>query len=189
VRVLVVYESMFGATRQIAEAIGVGLSTTVDARVVRVAQAATSLDQYGLIVVGSPTHAWSMPWPSTRRSTPLRVSKPDSGLVLEPGANTELGVREWFQSVGGAHGKAAAFDTRINSATLFTGRASKGIARQLTRHGLSLLVPPESFLVDKKSHLWPGELERARRWGAELAMIVADQDEASGGARDEESGS
>jgi Flavodoxin domain len=136
-QVLVVYESMFGNTRQIAEAIGVGLSTTVDVNVVRVGRASTSLDQYDLIVVGSPTHAWSMSWPSTRRSTPLRVNRPDSGLVLEPGATIEAGVREWLQSASGAHGRAAAFDTRINSATLFTGRASKGIARQLTAYAHS----------------------------------------------------
>jgi hypothetical protein len=102
----------------------------------------------------------------------MRVDKPESGLVLEPGANTGPGVREWLKSVSHGHAKAAAFDTRLNSRALFTGRASKGIARQLTRHGFSLLIPPESFLVDKKSHLVPGELERARRWGASLMAAV-----------------
>jgi hypothetical protein len=171
-QVLVVYESMFGSTRQIAEAIALGLSTRAEISVVKAAEATTSLQDYDLIVVGGPTHAWSMSWPSTRRSTPLRTEKPNSGLVLEPGANTEPGVREWLEDVRGAHGKTAAFDTRINSPVLFTGRASKGIARRLSRLGLSPAVPPESFLVDKQSHLLAGELERARTWGAGLAAAL-----------------
>ena len=171
-RVLVVYESMFGSTRQIAEAIGQGLMTEFDGEVLGVAEAPTSLDTFDFVVVGAPTHAWGMSWPSTRRSTPIRVDKPDSGLVLEPGANTGPGVREWLKSVSCGTAKAATFDTRMNSPALFTGRASKGIARQLSRHGLSIIVPPESFLVDKKSHLVPGELERARAWGVGLTAVL-----------------
>ena len=171
-QVLVVYESMFGSTLQIAEAIAVGLSTRAEASVVKAAKATTSFHDYDLIVVGGPTHAWGMSWPSTRRSIPLRAEKPNSGLVMEPGANTEPGVREWLKDVRGAHGKAAAFDTRINSPVLFTGRASKGIARRLSRLGLSPVVPPESFLVDKQSHLLAGELERARTWGEGLATAL-----------------
>jgi Flavodoxin domain len=174
-RVLVVYESMFGSTRRIAEAIGEGLTTEADGEVVGVADAPISFDGFDLVVVGGPTHAWSMSRPSTRRSTPMRVDKPDSGLVLEPGADTGPGVREWLNSVNPGNAKAAAFDTRLKSSALFTGRASKGIARQLTRHGLSMIAAPESFLVDKKSHLLPGELERARSWGAGLLSVV-DQD-------------
>jgi hypothetical protein len=64
---------------------------------------------------------------------------------------------------------AAAFDTRLSSPVLLTGRASRGIGRQLGRHGLTVIVPPESFLVDKKSHLLPGEIDRARAWGALVA--------------------
>jgi hypothetical protein len=167
-RALVVYESMFGNTRHIAEAIRDGLAPEVDALVVGVAAAPASLDDFDMVVVGGPTHTWSMSWPSTRRSTPIRVARLDSGLILEPGADSERGVREWLESLGDANGKAAAFDTRMNSRPLFTGRASKGIARQLLRHGFAVIVPPESFFVNKKSHLLPGELERARRWGQAL---------------------
>jgi len=171
-RVLIVYESMFGNTRQIAEAIGKGLTTEANSVVTGVADAPTSLDDFDLVVVGGPTHAWSMSWPSTRRGAPLRVNKPGSDLVLEPGANTGPGVREWLQSVSPGNAKAAAFDTRMNSAALFTGRASRRIGRQLSRLGYSMIVPPESFLVDKKSHLVPGELERARWWSANLVTAI-----------------
>ncbi len=169
-RALIVYESMFGSTRQVAEAIGNGLGP--DALVVGVDAAPAVLDDFDLVVVGGPTHAWGMSWPSTRRSAPVRVAKPENDLVLEPGADTGPGVREWLKTVGDSHAKAAAFDTRINSRVLFTGRASKAVARQLSRHGLSVVVPPESFLVNSKSHLLPGEIERARRWGEQLTTVV-----------------
>jgi hypothetical protein len=51
----------------------------------------------------------------------------------------------------------------------FTGRASKGIAKLLVRHGLSLIAPAESFLVGKDNELLPGEEYRAQQWGKRLA--------------------
>lgn len=179
-RVLVVYESMFGNTRLIAQAIAEGLRGDADVQVVGVVDADTVLDRYDLVVVGGPTHAWGMSWPSTRRGAPIRVEKPGSELALEAGADTGPGVREWLATVRPSRAKAAAFDTRINSRTLFTGRASKSINRQLLRHGFSVVVSPESFLVDKKSHLLPGELERAGAWAAGLSAVV---DRSSSGSR------
>jgi hypothetical protein len=171
-RALIVYESMFGSTRQVAGAIADGLRKGADVQVVGVADAPTMLDDFDLVVVGGPTQAWSMSRPSTRKGAPLHVQKPGSGLALEPGADTGPGVREWLASIGHARAKAAAFDTRIKSPALLTGRASKGIARQLSGHGLSVVAPPESFFVDKRSHLVLGELERARTWGVSLATVV-----------------
>src|SRR5579864_6144712 len=137
-RALIVYESMFGSTRQVAEAIAEGLREGADVRVVGVADAPTTLDDFDLVVVGGPTQAWSMSRPSTRRGAPLHVNKPGSGLALEPGADIGPGVREWLASIGHAQTKAAAaFDTRVKAPVLLTGRASKRIARELSRHGLS----------------------------------------------------
>jgi len=175
-RAVIVYESMFGNTRRIAEAIADGLSQSAVVRTVRVIDADPNVfEDIDLVVVGGPTHAWSMSRPSTRRGAPLHVSDPKSGLVLEHGADSGPGVREWLASIDQVRAKAAAFDTRISSPVLFTGRASKSISRQLSRHGLSVVAPPKSFLVDKKSHLLPGELERARAWGAGLATQVGRQ--------------
>jgi hypothetical protein len=171
-RVLIVYESMFGSTRLVADAIAAGLGTGVQVRVVAVAEADTVLNGFDLVVVGGPTHAWGMSWPSTRRAAPIRVQRADGGLALDSGADTGPGVREWLGSLGPADTKAAAFDTRINSRVLFTGQASKRIGRQLARRGLAVVAPPESFLVDKKSHLLSGELERARTWGTNLARTT-----------------
>ncbi len=174
-RAMIVYESMFGNTRMIAEAIAEGLGG--GCQVQRVADADPGLEGVDLVVVGGPTHAWGMSWPSTRRGAPIRVEKGDSGLELEPGADRGPGVREWLASVGHVEARAAAFDTRIKAPVLLTGRASKRISRQLARHGLRVVMPATSFLVDKSSHLLPGELERARAWGSRLASIESPQTE------------
>ena len=171
-RALVVYESMFGSTHLIAEAIAEGLRTEADVQVSRVGDAPKMVDDVELLVVGGPTHAWGMSRPSTRKGAPLHIQRPDSTLALEPGADVGSGVREWLVTAELARIKAAAFDTRIEGPVVLTGRASKGIGRRLSRRGLTLVASPESFLVDKKSHLLPGELERARAWGARVANVV-----------------
>lgn len=67
---------------------------------------------------------------------------------------------------------AAAFDTRVDASAVLTGRASKGIARELRQRGCSLVAEPERFLVAKETHLEPDEEAHARRWGATLAALV-----------------
>jgi hypothetical protein len=57
--------------------------------------------------------------------------------------------------------------------SVLTGRASRRIARALRDHGRRLVARPESFLVTKATRLVPGELERARAWGAELGAVRA----------------
>ena len=172
-RAVIVYESMFGSTRAIAEAIADGLSPS-EVRVVRAADAdAVVLEGVDLLVVGGPTHAHSMSRPSTRKNTPNYVNKPGSEIALESGADTARGVREWLGSLEHLEVSAAAFDTRFNGPAAFTGRASRAIARKLSGLGFVLVVPPESFLVDKKGHLVAGETDRARAWGARLAGISA----------------
>ena len=174
-RALIVYESMFGSTRAIAEAVAEGLSPS-EVRVVRAADAyAAILEGVDLLVVGGPMHALSMSRPSTRQNAPSYVRKPGSALALEPGADAAPGVREWLDSLELESLRAAAFDTRIKAPAVLTGRASKAIARRLAGHGLLLVVPPESFLVDKKSHLLTGETDRARAWGARMATIGANE--------------
>ena len=173
-RALVVYESMFGSTRQIAEAIALGIGHSAAVRTVGVLDADPGVCKgFDLVVVGGPTHARSMSRPFSRRGAPLHLSDKSNDLVLERGADWGPGVREWIASLGSVVAMGAAFDTRISSPALLTGRASKSIGRQVSRHGLTMIEPPESFLVDKKSHLLPGELDRAQAWGTLLATQVA----------------
>ena len=167
-RVVVVYESSYGNTHQIASAIADGMGSTHEVTVVRVGQATRELiGQADLVVVGGPTHIHGMTRPSTRKAAVDAARKPDSPLALDPDAEGP-GLREWFDSIGDVKVKAAAFDTRLEGPAAFTGRASKGIARMLRHHGADLMADPESFLVTKETHLEPGEEERARQWGETL---------------------
>jgi flavodoxin len=56
-RAVVVYESMYGNTHLVADAIGTGLETAFDVWVVPVSQADPAvLDGAALVVVGGPTY-------------------------------------------------------------------------------------------------------------------------------------
>lgn len=169
-RAMVVYESMFGSTRQVAEAVAAGLGEAAEVQVTRADSVpAGALEDVDLVVVGGPTHARSMPRPGTRRGAPDYLRRPGNDLTLEPGADTAPGVREWIAALPGVQFTAAAFDTRVDMSPILTGRASRAIARALARKGARMLLDPASFLVDRRSRLLAGELERARAWGVELA--------------------
>ncbi len=171
-KALVVYESMYGNTHQVAEAIAEGLRTGGRAEVVPVDEAdAAHLDGIDLVVVGGPTHVHSMSRESTRKAAVAAAQEPDSTLDLDPDAEG-TGLREWLSTVDGLPSSSAAFDTRIDAPAAVTGRASKAIARKLRHLGCMLVVPPQSFLVTKETRLEPDELEHARSWGAEVAASV-----------------
>lgn len=169
-KAVVVYESMYGNTHVVADAIGRGLAASGEVVVVPVAEAAPALvGEADLVVVGGPTHAHGMSRPSTRQAAVDQAK----ANPIDPAASGP-GVREWLETMPPIAASAAAFDTRAGVApALLTGRASKGIAKQLHQHGFGQVVEPESFLVDKDNHLEPGEEERAVEWGARLAAAVS----------------
>ena len=87
-RAIVVYESMFGHTRAVAEAIGTGLEAAgaSEVRVLNVGQAdPPSLVGADLVVVGGPTHAWGMSRPSTRKNAPDYVAKSKGAVGTRTG--------------------------------------------------------------------------------------------------------
>lgn len=171
-KAVIIYESMYGNTRAIAEAIGAGLTPAADVSVVRLADATPDLlGDADLVVVGGPTHVHGMSRPTTRKSAIEAAGKPGSGLRLEKDAGG-AGVRDWLPGLGRLSAAGAAFDTRMSGPVMFTGQASKGIASQLRRHGLTVISEPESFLVTKDNELHPGEADRARGWGSSLAARV-----------------
>lgn len=167
-KVLVIFESMYGNTRHVAEAIAQGIGEAAAVTIVAAADARDEdLTAYDLVVVGGPTHVHGMSRPTTRHGAVEAAERPDNPLTLEPDAESD-GVREWLASLGQVTGKAAAFDTRLDANPLLTGRASKSIGKKLRKAGFTLVAEPESFLVDKRTVLAPGEAERASRWGRAL---------------------
>jgi hypothetical protein len=172
-KVVIVYESMYGNTHHIANAIGEGLDAEADVTVVPVDDAGAELVRAAdLLVVGGPTHAHGMTRESTRTAALESAAKDDS-LTLDPDAPGP-GLRDWFDGVELQDRDAVAFDTRLHGPPVLTGRASKGIASRLRQHGANHVAEPQSFLVTKENHLDPGEEAHARAWGARLASLLTD---------------
>lgn len=170
-RALVVFESLFGDARTIAQAIASGLSPHLPVDVVAAAEAPAEVGaDVRLLVVGGPNHALSMPRQSTRE-----------GAIKQYGAqiaDTSRGLHEWLDAVRvvGSGTVAAAFDTRSDHPKLLVklDHAAKTEEKLLRGHGLTIIAPAEHFYVtDAKGPLADGEEERARRWGATLAEMVA----------------
>jgi hypothetical protein len=163
-RALIVYESMFGSTEQVARAIAEGLSPHARTRVVEVSAAPTVVGPgEDLLLVGGPTHAFSMTRPQTRRSASEQAGP--AGLV-----STGDGIREWLATVRiEDHVATAAFDTRIRT-KMPTGSAAGPAQRRLRRLGGRPVAAAEGFYVlGTTGPLQDGELDRARAWGARLA--------------------
>lgn len=173
-KVVVVYESMYGNTHLIASAIADGLRASAEVAVVPVDGADEALlADADLVVVGGPTHVHGMTRESTRKAAVEAAEKPDADLELDPDAEGQ-GLREWFDALDDRKQRApaAAFDTRMHGPTAVTGRASKGIAKRLRAHGFELVAEPESFLVTKENHLEDHEIEHAKEWGTSLLAAV-----------------
>ncbi|WP_409329612.1 hypothetical protein [Trujillonella humicola] len=178
-RALVVYESVFGDARTIAQAVAAGLSAAGLAA--EVSDAAGGPEEVGpdvaLLVVGGPNHALSMPRPSSRE-----------GAVAQHGAqiaDTTRGLHEWLDAVRitGSGTLGAAFDTRSDHPKLLVklDHAARTEEKLLRGHGLTILAPAEHFSVTgTKGPLAAGEEDRARRWGAVLAQQLATRPAARG---------
>ena len=156
-KVLVIYDSFFGNTEQIARTIGNALGSPEDVEILRVGNLKPEqLTGLKLLIVGSPTR----------------------GFRPTPAINNLLG-RIPMNGLKGV--KVAAFDTRISVndiessilrflARLFLfGYAAKPISDRLERKGGELIVSPEGFFVKgSEGPLKEGELERATDWAKQL---------------------
>jgi flavodoxin len=177
VKALIVYESMYGNTRAVAEAVAAGLRPAAKTEVCRISEVThQAVAEADLLVVGAPTHVHGLSRSSTRKAAAEAAEKSEGKLTLEPDARY-AGVREWLgglRSLGDGHGKsAAAFDTRLSAPPMFTGRAGTRIAKRLRKIGYAPVGETESFLVDKENRLLDGETDRAEAWGRELAEALA----------------
>ena len=171
-RAVIVYESMFGNTHAIADAVGKGLEPMLEVVVLPLADAGRErTGDADLLVVGGPTHFHGMSRTFTRKWAASTAQKPSNDLVLDRDGDGP-GVREWLVSLGHGRTKVAAFDTRFTGPAVLRGRASKAIGRTLRRHGFEVIAKPESFLVNSKHHLEPGEEARAQEWGKRLTASV-----------------
>ena len=150
-KVLIVYDSIFGNTEKIALAISSSLGSKENVETFRVsAIKSEQLVELSLLIVGSPTRAF-------------RPTKAITNFLKKISSNGLKGV------------KVAAFDTRISPADVNSrflnilvklfGYAAKPIADKLEKKGGELIISPEGFFVKgTEGPLKDGELERAADW-------------------------
>ena len=176
-RALVIYESMFGNTKRVADAIADGIAPRCVVETVEVSHAPIEIPaDIDLLVIGGPTHVHGM---TTVRSRASAVERTPAPLI-----SRGIGIREWLEQARPAVRDlpAAAFDTRIKAPALLTGSAASGFAKRLRSAGFRLIAGARSFLVARDGPvddlLIEGELEAARAWGETLAVQLASKREA-----------
>ena len=156
---LVIYDSYFGNTEKLAQAVGKALGTEKTVSVVRVAEAGLNLlEGIDLLVVASPTRGF-------------RPSEGTTKFLNSLPAGALQGVQ------------AAVFDTRIDLETIKNkvfkfivrrgGYANKAIAKALEKKGAVVLQPIEGFFVDdSEGPVSAGEIERAVEWAAGIKAAM-----------------
>lgn len=165
-RALVVFETMFGNTATVARSVTEGLvEGGMDVTVLGVRDAAgVDPSDFDLLVVGGPTHAFSLSRPGTRQ---------DAVRQGAPATSAEgIGLREWIATLTPGHDHLlATFDTRVTKVRHLPKAASGRAARLITRRGFRLVSRPTGFVVtDIQGDLVDGETERATAWGRLLAV-------------------
>jgi flavodoxin len=148
-KALIVYDSVYGNTEQVAKAVAGAIAGEV--RVLRAGEASASdLTSIDLLIVGAPTQGG--------RATP-----PVQAFLGKIPADA-------LKNVG-----VTAFDTRVKNfvARLF-GYPAGRIADSLKSKGGYLAAPPEGFIVKgTKGPLVQGEMERAAAWAKGVAIRKA----------------
>jgi flavodoxin len=146
---IVLYDSRYGRTQELAALIGQVLEKRYSVRLIHADDWTMITERPDLLVVGSPTIRRG---PSPAILTALRKLPED---VLDRVA-------------------AAAFCTRQDRPRFLTGAASLGIARRLNFRGARVEIAAESFRVSGiDGPLARGELERAQHWAEQVMYLIS----------------
>jgi flavodoxin len=155
-KTLVIYYSKFGNTRRVAQAIAETIKQVGEVRVLSIEQlAASDFEGVDLVVLGSPTHGFTVP-EAVRSAV----------AALPPGILTGKSV--------------AAFDTTVRPWPLRLFRASPKLLRQLSQLGGKPIAQPQTFFVRTSSTqgtgerdlLLAGQIDRAREWTGQILSRV-----------------
>lgn len=152
-KALIVYDSAYGNTTQIAQAISGALKD--DYRITLIPadrDEGISVDDFDLLVVGSPTQ----------------------------GGRATIAVQEFLNKLPQLNGKkAAVFDTRFSKEghgfglrliMKTVGFAASKMAEVITKKGGNVIAQPEGFIVNEKTGpLKEGEIVRAATWARNLS--------------------
>ena len=144
-KTIIVYDSVYGNTEEIAKAIGNAISDEI--KVVRVSAIDfAELHRIDLLIVGSPIHG----------------GRPTPAIQDFLNKVSETAIRGI---------NVAAFDTRYSTRLVrIFGYAAEKIAKTLKAKGFAIILPPESFFVkSKEGPLKDGELKHDGNWAKEIA--------------------
>jgi len=152
-KITLVYDTVYGNTKQIAKAIKAGISNTHEIKLIEAERASIDdVKDADMLILGSPTHGgWF--------TDPVK-------MFLQSIQENSLGNR-----------KGAAFDTTtskeneswfVKKIIDFFGYASKRISKELVRKGLTLISSESFYVHGKEGPLQEGEIERAKEWSAKL---------------------
>ena len=152
-KALIVYDSLFGNTKKIAEAIQEGLNNKHDSGLINVKEFKKGdIENIQILVLGSPTHGG-------------RYSEPVKAFFTTLPDNSLKGI------------KASSFDTSIpvddkgwfmRLLIKMFGYAAPRIAKELSKKGASIISSETFWVLDREGPLKDGETERARAWAAGL---------------------
>ena len=159
-KTVIVFDSVFGNTAKIAQAIGTCVNEGDNAEKIHIGEVTSEkLQGVGLLIVGSPTRQF-------------RPTEAITNFLKTLSKNQLAGIN------------VAAFDTRIDLETIESGAlrfivdkggyAARYIAKELTARGGKLVAPAVGFLVTgEEGPLKDGELERAADWAKHIQEIVS----------------
>lgn len=156
----IVYESLWGNTAAIARAIAEGFGP--EARAASTAEAGPeAVSGADLVVAGAPLFAFRLPTDDIRET----IRKKSASFPSPPDLSHPP-MRAWLDALPAGKGRAAAFETRM---WFSPGGATGAILKGLKKAGYEPLAGSKRFRVaGMYGPLKPGELERARAWGAKL---------------------
>jgi flavodoxin len=142
---LIIYDSQYGNTELIANAVAQALQPLGDTLLLKTIDVLPAdFVAADLIAVGGPTQGHG-------------ISPKLAEMLDRLPADSQTGK------------SALAFDTRLHMVRWLTGAASGIIAHKLQRLGCTMLAPGESFIVSaNEGPLQDGELERAGIWATRI---------------------
>lgn len=158
-KILVIYDSVYGNTEKIAKSVADSLVSGNNVKTLHAGEFKPEhLEGLGALILGTPTQKFS----PLNSVSELINRIPSGGLK---------GIR------------VAAFDTRIslddvNSRFLkfmikLFGFAAGPLLKKLERKGGKMIIPPEGFIVNKtEGPLREGEIERAKEWGRSIGKLL-----------------
>jgi hypothetical protein len=157
---IVVFESLWGNTAEVARAVAEGLGP--ETRALRTDEVTPAdMEAAELVVAGAPVFGFKLSSEKMRegiRKDPGKGPAPDLSCPL---------LRTWLEALPEGEAWVAAFDTEVRGPF---GKGAPGILKRFEARGYTPVAAPEGFFVKgSQGPLRAGEVERARAWGVQLA--------------------